>query len=83
MYLDYAENQAKRGIIMNMKDWVLKLDAFLQFNEHEVLKFQGKVSHEVALSLAETEFEKFQIENDKLLVSDFDNLILESKQKIK
>src|SRR3990167_4086763 len=38
MYLDYAEMQAKRGIIMYMKDWVLKLDTFLQFNEEEILQ---------------------------------------------
>jgi hypothetical protein len=66
MYLDYAENQAVKGVVMNMKDWILKLDAFLQFNEEAVLKHQGKVSHEVALALAEGEFEKYQIVQDKL-----------------
>ena len=33
MYLDYAERQARRGNIMYMRDWVARLDAFLQFNE--------------------------------------------------
>jgi hypothetical protein len=75
MYLDYAENQAQKGIVMYMKDWVQKLDAFLQFNEEAVLKHQGKVSHEVALALAESEFEKFRIVQDKLLESDFDKAI--------
>ena len=75
MYLDYAENQALKGVAMYMKDWVQKLDAFLQFNENAVLKHQGKVSHEVALSLAESEFEKYRIAKDKLLESDFDKLI--------
>lgn len=37
MYLDYAERQAKKGQVMYMKDWVKKLDAFLQFNERAVL----------------------------------------------
>jgi len=37
MYLDYAENQAARQKYMTMKDWVEKLDAFLKFNEYEVL----------------------------------------------
>lgn len=32
MYLDYAENQAEKGVVMYMKDWAQKLDAFLQFN---------------------------------------------------
>lgn len=72
MYLDYAENQAKKGVVMFMKDWVSKLDAFLQFNEESVLKHQGKVTHEVALALAEGEFEKFRIIQDKQIESDFD-----------
>jgi hypothetical protein len=72
MYLDYAESQAQKGVVMYMKDWVGKLDAFLKFNEEAVLGHQGKVSHEVALALAETEFEKYRIVQDKLMESDFD-----------
>ncbi len=72
MYLDYAESQAQKGVVMYMKDWVGKLDAFLKFNEEAVLEHQGKVSHEVALSLAENEFEKYRIVQDKLMESDFD-----------
>jgi hypothetical protein len=51
MYLDYAENQAARQIPMKMLDWVIKLDAFLQFNEYEILDDAGKVSHEWQSSL--------------------------------
>lgn len=87
MYLDYAENQAMKGAVMYMKDWVVKLDAFLQFNEDAVLKHHGKVSHEVAMVLAEKEFEKYRIVQDKLLESDFDkalkNLSLPSLKKKK
>lgn len=72
MYLDYAENQAQKGVVLFMKDWVLKLDAFLQFNEESVLNHQGKVSHEVALALAESEYEKYRIIQDKMIESDFD-----------
>ena len=75
MYLDFAENQAKKGVVMYMKDWILKLDAFLQFNEAAVLNTQGRVSHEVALSLAENEFEKFRVARDKLIESDFDKAV--------
>ena len=75
MYLDYAERQAKKGVIMYMKDWVAKLDAFLQFNEEAILQHQGKVSHEIALSLAENEFEKYQITQEKLIESDFDKIL--------
>jgi hypothetical protein len=80
MYLDYAESQALKGVVMLMKDWVLKLDAFLQFNEETVLKHQGKVSHEVALALAENEFEKYRIAQDKLIESDFDKEIKKLKK---
>jgi hypothetical protein len=52
MYLDYAENQAARQIPMKMADWVQRLDAFLKFNEYEVLTNAGKVSKEVADRLA-------------------------------
>ena len=72
MYLDYAESQAQRGIVMYMKDWIDKLDAFLQFNERDVLQHHGKVSHQVAIKLAENEFEKFQVEQRPLYESDFD-----------
>ena len=75
MYLDYAELQASKGTILYVKDWVIKLDAFLKFNEEAVLKHQGKVSHEVALALAETEYEKYQLIQDKLTESDFDKEI--------
>lgn len=75
MYLDFAENQARKGVVMYMKDWTKKLDTFLQFNEEAVLKHQGKVSHDVALSLAESEFEKYRIVQDKLMESDFDKAV--------
>lgn len=85
MYLDYAENQAGKGVVMYMKDWVSKLDAFLQFNEEAILKDAGKVTHEVALALAEKEFEKYRIVQDRQLESDFDKAIkkLEAKTKNK
>ena len=79
MYLDYAESQAQKGVVMYMKDWIAKLDAFLKFNEEAVLKHQGKVSHEVALALAEGEFEKFKIAQDKLIESDFDKAVKKLK----
>jgi len=72
MYLDYAEMQAKRGILMKMKDWVEKLDSFLKFNEREILGDAGKVSHEVAEALALKEYEKYRVTQDKNYISDFD-----------
>ena len=72
MYLDYAELQAERGIPMTMKDWSGKLNAFLQFNEQELLNHPSKVSRAIAKEFAESEFEKYRIVQDCLFESDFD-----------
>jgi hypothetical protein len=75
MYLDFAENQASRQRPMKMKDWVERLDAFLQFNEYDVLTNAGKVSKEVADKLAENEYEIFRVRQDKELESDYEKEI--------
>ena len=72
MYLDYAENQAKRNKLMTMKDWVQKLDAFLTFNEYDILNSAGKVSRKVADELAKEEFSKYRVVQDQKYLSDFD-----------
>lgn len=81
MYLDYAENQAERQIPMKMKDWIEKLDAFLQFNDYEVLQDAGKVSAKVAKALADKEYEKFRPIQDENFESDFDREIKKLKKK--
>ncbi|MBR1699262.1 MAG: virulence RhuM family protein [Bacteroidales bacterium] len=75
MYLDYAARQARRHIPMTMEDWASKLDAFLQFNDAEILKDKGKVTAEIAKAFAESEFEQYRILQDQLYQSDFDRLI--------
>ena len=81
----YAEMQAKRGIIMYMKDWVEKLDSFLKFNEQDILTNAGTISREVAEALALGEYEKYRIIRDRLMESDFDRevqkLLKASKKK--
>ena len=72
MYLDYAEMQAIRDKPMYMKDWIKKLDTFLKFSEYEILTNAGSISHEVALSLANKEYEIFKKKQDRNYVSDFD-----------
>ncbi len=72
MYLDYAEMQAQKGVVMYMESWVEKLDAFLQFNEKEILQKSGIISHDFAVALAESEYEKYRVIQDKNYVSDFD-----------
>jgi hypothetical protein len=75
MYLDYAEDQAERNIPMTMEDWAGKLNAFLQFNEREILENPGKVTQEIAKAFAESEFEKYRVVQDRLFESDFDKQI--------
>jgi len=81
LYLDFAELQAVRNIPMYMKDWIEKLDAFLKFSEYEILSNSGKVSHEVAQTLAQSQYEAFRIEQDKNYLSDFDKEIKRIKGK--
>ena len=82
MYLDYAARQARRHIPMTMADWANKLDAFLQFNDAEILQDKGKVTAAIAKAFAESEFEKYRILQDKSYRSDFDRLVEETEKKL-
>ena len=79
MYLDYAELQANNHKIMYMNDWIARLDAFLKFNEQDILTNPGKVTAEIAKSFAENEFEKYRVVQDRMLESDFDKEIKKLK----
>jgi hypothetical protein len=59
MYLNYAEDQTKRRRQVFMRDWRKKLDAFLQFNERDILTNAGKVTKEIADKLALDRYEIF------------------------
>ena len=67
-YLVFAEGQAMRRIPTYMADWIAKLDSFLQLNDRNILEHAGRVSHEMAKALAETEYEKFN--RDRIRYSD-------------
>ena len=79
MYLDYASRQARRHIPMTMNDWKTKLDAFLMFNDADLLQNKGTVTAVIAKQFAESEFEKYRIIQDNIYQSDFDRLILEEE----
>jgi len=61
-FLAFAENQARQKKVMYMSDWVRKLDDILTINENEILEHAGKISHELALQMAETEYDKYNKE---------------------
>ncbi len=75
MYLDYAEDQSEQGIAMTMKDWAEKLNAFLKFNQKDILQNSGKVTAAIAKEFAENEYEKYKPIQDSLFESDFDKEI--------
>jgi hypothetical protein len=79
MYLDYAEDQAMRQRPMHMADWVTKLDAFLEFNERNILTHSGRVSADLARHHAEQEFAKHEaalrIREATEPTSDFDKAV--------
>lgn len=74
-YLELAEDRARRKIPMSMEDWSKRLDAFLEFDEREVLQSSGKISAKLAQTHAESEFEKYRIVQDRLFESDFDKAV--------
>jgi len=58
-FLAFAENQARQKKVMYMADWIKKLNDILTINENEILEHAGKISHQLALEIAQKEFEKY------------------------
>ncbi len=84
MYLDYAERQARQRKTVTMEQWAEKLDAFLSFNEHELLTHAGKVKAEVAKEIAEQRYEEFdqKRKTEEALAADKEDLqVLEELEK--
>ena len=71
------------GEISCMRDWVNRLDAFLQFNEEDILHDKGKVTAAIAKAFAESEFEKFRVLQDRTYQSDFDRLVANIEENSK
>lgn len=83
MYLDFAENIARRQKALTMKDWVKRLDDFLEFNTYDVLDNFGKIRRDVAEKHAVQEYEKFRVVQDIEYKSDFDKVVDEIRVKKK
>ena len=75
MFLDYAELQAQKQRAMKMMDWISRIDAFLRFNQYDILQDAGRVKAEVAKKIAEREYEKFSKKQDQEYESDFDKFV--------
>ena len=81
-YLDLAEDRAKRHIPMTMEDWAKRLDKFLEADDRDVLQNSGKITAQMAKNVAESEFEKYRIVQDRLFESDFDKEIKRIQGKL-
>ncbi len=79
MYLDFAERQVKLRHIISMQEWKEKLEMFLNLNEYNILKDNGKIKREIADKLALDEYEKYRVVQDQKFISDFDALLIETK----
>lgn len=75
MFLDFAENLAKKGKKMAMTDWHQKLDGFLKFNEYQLLQNYGMVKKDIADKLAIDEYKKYKPIQDREYISDFDKAV--------
>jgi len=71
-YLVFAQGQAIQRIPMYMDDWINKLNAFLQINNKDILKDAGKISHELAIEIAEKNFDEYKKNEAKNIENDFD-----------
>lgn len=80
LFLDIAENYAERNIPMYMNDWIKEVENALTLLHYDVLENKGEISHKKALEKAMKEYEKYRIIQDKNYISDFDKLILETKE---
>ena len=77
-YLVFAEGQAMRRAPMHMSDWITKLHGFLTINDRDILSHAGKISHEIAKTYAEAEYDQFntaRIAHADTLESDFDRAV--------
>lgn len=84
MYLDFAEDQATRRRTLTMRDWEDKLDAFLEFNDREVLTHAGKLRADVAAKLALERYESFDAarrEAERRAADDEDMAALEETER--
>lgn len=82
VYLEFAELQALNRNPMYMRDWLTKLDEFLQMSGREILAHSGQVTHQDALSKAHAEFEQYRTQhlND---ISPVEEHFMEAIEKLK
>ncbi len=76
MFIDFAELRALNRQIMTMTDWIKQVERFLAFNEQQLLKDAGRISHEMAMLKANEEYDKFRVKQDQEYISEFDQALV-------
>lgn len=72
MFIDFAEMRALNKQVMKMRDWLQNVDKFLKYTDQQVLRHAGKISHEMAMVKAHTEYAQYRVKQDLEYSSDFD-----------
>jgi hypothetical protein len=84
-FLAFAENQARQKKVMYMTDWIKKLNDILTINENEILEHAGRISHQLAVEMAENEYEKYNAQRiaaaDQKALEELDNEIKKLKPR--
>jgi len=80
LFLDIAENNAERNLLMSMSDWKNEVETSLKLFHYNTLHGKGEISAEKAKQKAENEYEKYKVIQDKKFVSDFDKLLIETEK---
>ena len=84
-FLAFAENQARQKKVMYMTDWIKKLNDILTINENEILEHAGKISHQLAIEMAEAEYEKYNAQRigaaDQKAIEELNNEIKKLKPR--
>ncbi len=81
-YLDFAERQAEKKVVMTMKDWINHVDRVLIAIGEDLLKDNGKISRQQMIEKVEKEYKKYnektltQVEKDYLLeINNIKNIV--------
>lgn len=76
MFIDFAELRALNRQVMTMKDWLKQVEKFLNYTDQQILRHAGQISHAMALSKANEEYEKYRIHQNQQYLSDFDRVLV-------
>jgi len=75
MFIDFAELRALNQQVMTMKDWLKQVEKFLNYTDQQILRQAGQISHAMAVTKANEEYEKYRVQQNREYLSDFDRVL--------